>query len=145
MKNHIIILVLGFSCLLQIGCDNCNRVRCENDSGTIQIRIKRNGENAIFGDAAFINRDSIKYFKTEPILQDFSVAFHEETQSIGLNVTGGSKYFLQLSNLRTDTFTATFLLTGMGECCAQYELVAAQMNSHDICNDNCGEITEIEI
>ena len=84
-------------------------------------------------------------FRTEPFLQDFSIAFHEKTQSIGLNIGGKSKYFLQLSNITTDTITAIFLLTGMGECCAQYDLIEVQMNGDVICNNHCEEAIDIEI
>ena len=85
-------------------------------------------------------------FRTEPFLQDFSIAFHEKTQSIGLNIKGDSKYFLQLSNIRTDTFTAKFVITGVGECCPQYGLAEARMNDHALCIIYfCNEVFEIEI
>jgi len=144
MEYRLIVLVLGLICLLEIGCSYCNRVDCDRRNSTVQIRFTRNGQNAIFGPDAFISRDSIQYYITEPYASDFPITFHEDSQSVGLPIGGSLEYILQLSSIRTDTFIGTWTVIGMTECCAQYDLTNVHMNGQVICY-HCFEIIEIEI
>ena len=144
MNYRLLITALGFIWLINIGCNDCHKIRCETASGFIQIQFTRNGQNAIFGPDAFISMDSIQYFITEPYASDFPITFNEDSQTVGLPIGGSLEYILQLSNIRTDTFIGTWTVIGMTECCRQYDLTNVQMNDQVICY-HCFEIIEMEI
>lgn len=131
--------------LLTNSCNNCRLVECAGRTGIIEIRLMRNGQNAVFGPSAFLDRDSIRYFITEPLERDFIIGYPESTQTISLFMDEGNEHILQISNIRTDTFVSYMELTGMGECCPMYEFTSVTRNGQIICNLNCQEIIEIEI
>lgn len=145
MKFLISISIISSLSFLQLSCSFCNRVDCSGVTGDIEIRLMRNGQNALFGPDAFIHRNSIRYFITDPLERDYLIGFVEGTQSMSLYLIEGREHILEISNIRTDTLVSNMELTGMGECCPIYEFTSVTRNGQNICDLNCGEVIDIEI
>ena len=146
MKFLICLFTFAFLGFTALSCNNCRLVDCAGSTGTIQLRLMRNGQNALYGPEAFINRDSLRYFINEPIERDYIIGFPENTQSITLFMEEGLEHILQISNIRTDTLVSTMEVTDMGECCHLYEFMNVTINGQVICDhQNCEDIIEIEI
>jgi len=88
----------------------------------------KDGQNALFGSNAFVNRDSVSFSVRDPFLEDVIVGFNETTKTINLFVEDGLKYVMEIKNIRTDTIIGTAVVTGFGECCESYQL-STHLNS----------------
>lgn len=147
-ESQFIKFVFASLILIQFSCSYCQRVRCSGYGGDVNIRLVRDGKNAVFGPDAFIDHDSLRLFS--PINYrdypdfNYSITFVDSTQSIIVYLTTTLPQILTFPG-SSDTLTSTSIITHMGECCATYKLSSVQWNGQEICIDECGNIIEIEI
>ena len=147
-EPHLFRFFLATMLLIHISCSNCQRIRCSGDWGEINVRLLRDGKNAVFGPDAFIDHSKLLLFS--PISYNdypdlkYTITFVDSTQSILFYVNPSLQQTLTFPG-GSDTLTSTSIITHMGECCATYKLSSVQWNGQDICVDECGNIIEIEI
>lgn len=130
--------------LLQLACKCDGRVDCERRLHYGEIRLVRDGKNAVFGPDAFIDRDSILILSPDPRYLNFKVTFIDSTESMIINIFPNFPIILETPG-RLDTLTCTTIITDRSECCVQYSLFSIQWNGEDICSENCADILDIEI
>jgi hypothetical protein len=140
-------IFLGFA-IAHLSCSNCQRIRCAGNGGYVNVRLMRDGKNAVFGPDAFIDHVSLQLYT--PIEYNdypdltYSIQFVDSTQSIILYLTSGPPQILTFPG-SSDTLTSTSVITHMGECCSTYKLSSLYWNEREICIDECGNVMEIEI
>lgn len=145
LKQIIIILTLTFVLILTPGCDNCNYNKCKLNGGFVELRLLRNGENAVFGPSAFIDQNSIQYSNLKPTDPAALIDFNDTSRSIKLFIEDIYSYELTLGSVRTDTLSGITTVVDYDGCCPFYELVTIYWNGEEICINECGGIIEIEI
>ena len=146
MTKSIIPIFLACSYLSWLACDNCNRVECKPNGEYVEMRLVRNGKNAVFGPDAFISRDSIKYSNLDPAgTEAYAVRFIDSTQTIKLFIEDIYEYRLELGSIRTDTIVGITSVIDSDKCCATYELKYVYLNGEVVCFDNCGEVVEVSL
>ena len=129
-----------------LACDNCNKVECKLNSAYVELRLLRDGKNAIFGPDAFISRDSIKYSNLDPDgSKAYPVTFNDSTQTIKLFIEDIYEYKLELGSIRTDTIEGITSIIDYDKCCATYELKYVYINGEIVCFDDCEEVVEVGI
>ena len=87
MNKSLALLILLFGLMpLFIACNNCGRIRCEGDGDYINVRLVRDGKNAIFGSDAFILREDLRFYQPVTGYPDinYTIQFIDSTQSIML-------------------------------------------------------------
>lgn len=138
--------LLGCLMLVHFSCNDCARIGCEKYQYPVEIRLMRNGKNAVFGPDAFIDRDSIRLFIPENGYPDteFAISFSDSTQSIRLSLEVLSAQFLAFPG-NIDTLVGNYLNTTPSECCATNELVSVLWNDEELCKDGCEEVINVEI
>ena len=128
--------------LFLVACD-CD---CDVGARTVKVRYMRNGENAIFGSNPLINPDSLTYY-----LQDFpAIQYHvfisSQDSTLGLQLTRGETYLLDLDGIRIDTFTGLYRERSVKGCCkSEIDLHEVRINNQVVCEEECGGIFDIEI
>ena len=146
MRKTILLIILLCALLSFLACDNCNLVRCEQNGDYVQLRILREGKNAVFGPDAFIARDSIMYSNLDlPGSEALQIIFHDSTQTIKFFIKDIYKYQLELGTFRTDTIEGITSVVSHGKCCVDYELKYVYINGEIVCFEDCGEAVEVEI
>jgi hypothetical protein len=120
-------------------------VRCETNSGTITIRLLRNGVNAIYGADAFIEKDSIYYYNEAIPGYQWDVRFFDSLEIISIDIYEARPAILFLDGIAKDTFSLTTRIRSVGECCVGYEVTSVSHNGQIICTGVCDEIIEVEI
>src|SRR5687768_3552917 len=104
MRKTILPVLLACSMLSWLACDNCRKIECKPNGDYVELRLIRDGKNAVFGPNAFINRDSIKYSNLDPAGHEaYPVRFIDSSQTIKLFIEDIYEYKLELGAIRTDT------------------------------------------
>ena len=144
---HFIKLFVAGLTLIHLSCSDCHRIRCEGHNDILQIRLIHNGENAVFGPDAFIERDSIKFYM--PLGLDYPdynypIDFIDSTQSLNLSLKAGGIQILAFPG-SMDTLVGNYNVYHNDECCPSYGLTAVLLNGESICTEDCNEVIEIGI
>lgn len=148
IKSQLFPFLLTSMLFIHLSCSNCQRIRCSGEGGYVNVRLLRDGKNAVFGPDAFIDHDSLRLYS--PINYrdypdfNYSITFDDSTQSIMVYLTTTLPQILTFPG-SSDTLTSSSIITHMGECCATYKLSSVQWNGQEICTDDCGNVLEIEI
>lgn len=145
MKKYSLIIILFASLLFHFGCLNCRLVECSPNGGFVQLRLMKDGQNALFGPGAIVNIDSVEFYISEGFKYNFPIFYFDSTQSIGMYLDNGARYILELPGIQSDTLIANTIITEMGECCPTYKLSSVTRNGQTICLDNCSEIIVVEL
>ncbi|MBL0007653.1 MAG: hypothetical protein KA166_00975 [Saprospiraceae bacterium] len=142
--SPIVKLLFAVFILSQLACKCDGRVDCERPYHFAEIRLVRDGKNAVFGPDAFIDRDSILILSPDPRYLNFKVTFIDSTESMIINIFPNFPIILETPG-HLDTLTCTTIITDRSECCVQYSLSSIQWNGEDICSENCADILDIQI
>ena len=146
MTKTIFLTLLACALLSWPACDNCNRIECKPNGEYVEMRLLRDGKNAVFGPDAFISRDSIKYSNLGPAgTEAYAVRFIDSTQTIKLFIEEIYVYQLKLGSIRTDTIEAVTSVIDYDQCCSTYELKYVYLNGEIVCLENCGEVVEVSL
>ena len=137
--------VLSLLLLLAIsGC--CLSVDCDYGSGPIQLRLVRDGKNALYGPDAFLTKDDLKHMKMvgTDLVEDY-IAFNDSLQTIELYVFLETPSLLQIENITTDTISITTDLHSKKGCCDEYLITSVLNNGNIICEGLCQEAIALEL
>lgn len=126
------------------GC--CLSVDCDYGSGPIQLRLVRDGKNALYGPDAFLTKDDLKHMKMvgTDLVEDY-IAFDDSLQTIELYVFLETPSLLQIENFATDTISITSDLHSKEECCDEYHITSVLNNGNVICEGLCQGAIDLEI
>ncbi|MEP6795301.1 MAG: hypothetical protein ABJB16_13310 [Saprospiraceae bacterium] len=144
MKNQNVLSLILFSILLlQTSCI-CD---CRENGGFIKLKLLKDGQNALFGPEASINRDSIKFYLSnlnDPY--DQFISYNDSTKTMDVFIGDTRTYILKIDNVRTDTIVGNTVVTGTGQCgCSSFQLIKVTMNGQVLCQDGCEEIIEVQL
>ncbi|MEO6132099.1 MAG: hypothetical protein ABIQ02_09645 [Saprospiraceae bacterium] len=118
---------------------------CKGQSGIIKLKLTKDGQDALIGPAAFINRDSVKFFIPGSEVNPNQAHFNALTNTMDLFLEGQFTYVLELDSIRTDTILPKFTRIGRTDCCEIYEVSNVRVNGNIICQNGCTEIIEIQL
>jgi hypothetical protein len=111
----------------------------------IELSVVKNGQNALFGPDAFIDKDSVIFSNEDLLFQPEFVNFNEHTQTLNLYIENGQTYLLEIKNIRTDTIIGHMIATGMNDCCEGYEFTDVMINGQVVCQHGCNEVIELQL
>lgn len=137
---------MAFFLLVHCSCSNCARIRCEGANNQVTIRLMHNGENAVFGPDAFIDRASLRLFVPHLNYPDteYPITYIDSTQSIQLSIAVGQEQILAFPG-SINTLLNTYYTTQKDECCQKSILVSLMWNDIEICIEGCNELIDIDI
>ena len=142
MSKLPLVFILTILSLLWNGC--CET--CEPDYRIVQLRLMRNGVNAVFGDNAILERDDIRTYNQSFHETERRVIYKEDDQAIWITVDQDFPLILEMGIINQDTFSITLEPMIIEECCTYYRTSSVIMNGEVICTvGECDEVFEIEI
>src|SRR4030095_6067198 len=133
MNSYIIKIIFLAAIFLHLSCLNCRLTECLGNGGFIQLRLVRNGQNALFGSSAFIEKDSVRSFVLTSFEFESPVEFLDTFQSISLYSEVGFPVILDINSIRTDTFSVTTKEISKSDCCTDYSITSISRNGMIIC------------
>lgn len=137
MKNVLTLIILLFGLTLYSGC--CNKADCDINGGYFQIRLLKDGKNALFGPDAFIVEDSISiYHLDHPEIESY-FDLSDTLQTIQFWVEERSPIVLKLNSTRLDTFSVTTKVMD-NRCCPIIEVTSLIRNGQIICTEECEDL-----
>lgn len=148
VKKQFVLSVILFSILLLQSACICE---CKENGGYIKLKLLKDGQNALFGPGATINKDSIRFYLTDLGGQydhyyDHYISFDDSTKTMQVFILDQRAYVLKIENFRTDTIIGNSVVTSTGQCgCSSYQLTQVTMNGQVICQDGCEEIIEVQL
>ena len=142
MTNPLIKIIAGLLLILTIN-SCCFTVACDLTEPSLQLRIMRDGKNALFGLDAFIPVDSVRLFILEP-LGPYYGSYISDSEEILHFIVYDGQYLLEIPGILADTFTVNTVKDTKG-CCNSVHVVEVKRNGEVICADDCEMVLEIEI
>jgi len=131
----ILLLIFSTSCYDDVKCTN---------GDYLFLRYMHNGQNAIFGGQAILERDSISFSTIEGEVLSQNLSIVDSTMAIRILLRPShTLYLLHLGDLHTDTFQVTEWLLPRGRDCSVFIIQTAQLNGEVLCDVDCGEVIEV--
>ncbi|HEX5111886.1 MAG TPA: hypothetical protein VFV79_03505 [Saprospiraceae bacterium] len=144
MKPPLTSLSTLFVLILLICSSSCHDdVNCV-DGDYLYLRYMHNGQNAIFGDLAIVERDSISFSTLDGDLLPENLSFVDSTMAIRLLLHPNyTPYLLRFGKQRNDTFDVPQWLFPLGRDCSVFIIEVAELNGEVICDLDCGDIIDV--
>lgn len=141
---YILFPLIGIITLFS-SCDECHGLDCPPPGAPLEVRYSQNGQNAIFGPNAFINRNSVTFIDIDQNGDPGDFMFIEKDSLIRIYLLSNHSYVLNLGDSRTDTFQQLTYLQPRGRCCPVTIALEVQMNGNLVCHENCEEVIGVEL
>ena len=145
MRYPFLLFILCCTLLLHISCINCRTVDCQGPTGFIEVRLVKDGHNAVFGPDATVDADSIRFYSPGVFQNEVPIYYNDVSLALDLYIEHGATYILEIKNVRSDTIIGMMEVTGMGECCEAYDFTNVTINGQVVCQAGCDEVIEVQL
>ena len=118
------------------GC--CKKADCYEQLDFIQLRLMKDGENAVGGVNALIDRDRIQYYPLDNQFRGYPVIYEKELNLFSLVLVAETDYLLVLDDYTTDTISMEGFQGEEGVCgCFNFIVTKVIYNDDVVCNNVC--------
>ena len=142
---HLLIRISIFTFLIIQIHSCCLTVSCDLVEPTLNLRLMRDGKNAVYGPDAFISDDSIHLYLLDSLRPYTGFYKFEREEILQFTVYEGEQYFLEIPGILADTFAVQTGVVVNGGCCKGIFLAEVRRNGEIFCEGECGVVLEIEI
>jgi hypothetical protein len=124
----------------------CLAIACDESTPSFNLRLIRDGKNAVFGPDAFISVDSIRFSRIiDSSLIEGGFREYPDNGFLQFKIWKEGQYLLEIPGLVADTIIARLEENDEG-CCINTVVIDVRRNGVIICEENCEEeVIEIEI